>query len=449
MPRMPIIQEGSTYREITQNFYGYDHKEKIADGEFYDTQNLTTAYYPLFAVRKKRGFVKDLYAPGGLIDKVNLAYVDDGELFLNDRPVMGGLTVGEKQLVGFGAYICIFPDKKYYNTADPSDYGDMAEDLSLIPDMDFVIECKNRLWGCKYGVVDGQNINEIYACELGNFGNWTVYEGISTDPYTASVGSDGPWTGAINYMGYPTFFKEDRIHRVAVSAIGAHEITETVCDGIQQGSAKSAAVLNGLLYYKSNSNVCIYQGGTAPTSISDQLGDLHYSDACAGIIGDSYYISMKDNDGKWSLFVYDTKRGLWMREDSLHVTSFAAVGEELYALDADKHLWALKGSAGDPEEHVLWYGESGVMYYQYPDKKYVSRFNIRLNMEKGSRARVSLMYDSSGRWERMGELISDRLRTITLPIKPRRCDHLRIRIEGIGDVKIYSIARVLELGSDY
>ena len=31
-----------------------------------------------------------------------------------------------------------------------------------IPDMDFIIESENRLWGCKYGVVDNKTVNEIY-----------------------------------------------------------------------------------------------------------------------------------------------------------------------------------------------------------------------------------------------------------------------------------------------
>ena len=40
------------------------------------------------------------------------------------------------------------------------------------------------------------------------------------------------------------------------------------------------------------------------------------------------------------------------------------------------------------------------------------------------------------------------LRTYTIPVPPRRCDHLRYRISGTGDVKIYSIARTVETGSD-
>ena len=691
MPNLPYLQENKTYRELTDVFAGYNHNDKIADGEFYDTRNLTTLYYPLMANRKKRGVVKNLYSPGGIMDKVYLAYIDEGILYLNDQPTtLKNLTPGEKQLVPFGAYICVFPDGKYYNTTDSADYGNIestfddsvlgldsndkkfeigkkldsedtspmihyletlpdtddfyyayigfwpddgvdlasvkiemdkfnvgdpimlpdgiteldliyhpildaeqfpyswfrknpctilgkytfdpdnpedyivnlehakpdtgegtstdiynpispvytisynsdgtatdyqlpagvnqvyavtgSEDLTLpewdydddnnkvvfvsapdegknnitiscgnvaqlkpiaafyvsvpkknladdntktalisarLPEMDYIIECKNRLWGCKYGVVNGENVNEIYASALGDFKNWKIFEGISTDPYAASVGSDGPWTGAINYLGYPTFFKEDRIHRVAVSAAGAHEISEIVCDGVQPGSWKSLGVVNGMLYYKTNANVVIYQGGIAPTPISAQLGDVHYYDAVAGVIGDDYYISMRNAAGEWNLFCYDSKRALWMREDDLQVIQFATVSEELYALTSGKQIIAVKGVAGLLEDHVDWYGESGVMYYQYPDKKYVSRFNFRLQMEKGARIRVFIEYDSSGRWELQGEVISDSLRTVALPMRPRRCDHLRIRVEGRGDMKIFSIARILEIGSDY
>lgn len=450
MPILPTLPVTRTYRDMTDTFAGYDHNLKIPDGSFFDTENLTTEFYPLLATRRKRGWVKNLFGPGGLIDKVYLAYIDEGILYLNDSPTaLTGLTGGDKQLVGFGAYICIFPDKKYYNTADPTDYGDMAEDPDDIPEMDFVIECKNRLWGCKYGVVNGQNINEIYACELGNFANWTEFEGISTDPYTASVGSDGPWTGAINYMGYPTFFKEDRIHRVAVSAIGAHEITETVCDGVQAGSHGSLQVVNGLLYYKTNTGIVVYQGGTAPTPISAQLGDVKYSGAVAGVLDRKYYVSMLSDSGSWHLFCYDSTRGLWMREDGTHAKYFATVGNELYMLNDRNEIWALNGTTGEPEETVDWYAESGTLYYAYPDHKYVSRFDIRLDMEAGARIRVLIDYNSEGRWMRQGEIIMRGMNSKVIPVRPRRCDHCRIRLEGRGTAKIYSIARILEIGSDY
>ena len=58
------------------------------------------------------------------------------------------------------------------------------------------------------------------------------------------------------------------------------------------------------------------------------------------------------------------------------------------------------------------------------------------------------MYDSSGEWIRQGSIQMRGTRTVTLPVRPRRCDHLRMRIEGRGDIRLYSIAKILTIGSD-
>ncbi|MBR5199588.1 MAG: hypothetical protein IKW20_07140, partial [Bacteroidales bacterium] len=84
-----------------------------------------------------------------------------------------------------------------------------------MPEMDFIVESENRLWGCKYGPTENNGIvNEIYASKLGDFKNWNCYMGLSTDSYTASVGTDGQFTGAITQPGVVLFFKENCIHKV-------------------------------------------------------------------------------------------------------------------------------------------------------------------------------------------------------------------------------------------
>ncbi len=577
MGLLPELAYEYTEREVTDTFLGYNHNLKIADGEFFHTENLTSAYHPLLANRKKRGRVTELTAPQGLLAKEKLAYVDDGTLYYDGAATsVTGLSAGEKQLVSMGAYIVIFPDRKFYNTADPTDHGSLEATYSSMgavkftmcradgsdyptpavsptppaspangdvwidtggtvhivkqwsaessrwaeiptvytkiefisygevpplfrkydgvtisgaeaencngekilqavggdgetfdyvvviglleeavtqtegyvkierktPEMDFVVECQNRLWGCRYG----GGLNEIYCCALGDFKNWKQFIGISTDSWTASVGSDGPWTGAVNYLGYPMFFKENRIHRVSISAQGAHQISETVCRGVQPGSSKSLQVVNEVLLYKSRSDICAYQG-SFPQSISAALGDGLFDHAVAGAVGDRYYISMRDEEQCYQLFVYDMKRGLWMREDSSQVQEFARLGDELYAI-TDGALFAMLGSDGTAEPFVSWEAETGLMYYQYPDRKYVQRYNLRLFLEDGAEADVYLMYDSSGDWVRQGRIRMKGTRTVTLPIRPRRCDHLRMKIVGKGEIRLYSIARILTIGSD-
>ena len=317
-----------------------------------------------------------------------------------------------------------------------------------LPDLNYVCECQNRLWGCYYGLKDGKTLNEIYCSALGDFKNWRQYLGLSTDSWTASVGSDGVWTGAANYLGHPVFFKENVIHMVTVSTVGAHQIDETICRGVQKGSWRSIQVVNETLYYKSRVDVCAWQGGF-PQSVSEALGDRKYYDATAGAFGNRYYISMRDESGAWHLFVYDIARSIWLREDALHALCFAKVDDELFAIDAkSKKLLALNGMTGTLEDTVQWQAVSGIQYYEYPDRKYISRFNIRLSMETGASFSVYLQYDSDGVWHQCGTIRRAQTGTVTLPIRPRRCDHMQMKLVGQGNVRVFSITRILEVGSD-
>ncbi len=327
-------------------------------------------------------------------------------------------------------------------------YTTLATDFRIertVPDMDFVCECQNRLWGCFYGNDGTKNINEIYCCALGDFRNWEQYLGVSTDSWRASRGSDGPFTGCINYLGAPTFFKENVIHTVSVSPVGAHQIADLPARGVQQGSHKSLAIVNETLYYKTRTGVVAYQGGM-PADVSAQLGDERYYNAVAGVYGQKYYISMKDASQAWQFFCFDVARGIWIHEDGLHAECFAQVDDELYVQSGNQIL-ALNGTAGTLEAPPDWVAETGIQYYSYPDKKYVSQYVIRMYMEPDTEIQVFLEYDSNGVWCWSGRYHVRRTGTVNMPIRPRRCDHMRMRIEGRGEVRIFSIARVIEIGS--
>ena len=77
-----------------------------------------------------------------------------------------------------------------------------------VPDLDYVTECDNRVWGCS------SKENVIYACRLGDPTNWFSYRGIAADSYAVTVGSDGAFTGAATCMGYALFFKENTLHKL-------------------------------------------------------------------------------------------------------------------------------------------------------------------------------------------------------------------------------------------
>ena len=122
----PKLKPRRSKRLITDRFRGYVHRLHAPDGSFFETDNLSGDAYPLLASRRPRGLVANLTEPGGLLEKDAPCWVAEGTLYVNGlATALTGLAPGEKQLVSMGAYVLIFPDKVYYNTADPADHGSM------------------------------------------------------------------------------------------------------------------------------------------------------------------------------------------------------------------------------------------------------------------------------------------------------------------------------------
>lgn len=592
MPYLPDLSEGNQTRAVVETFGGYNHNLKIGEGEWYDETNLSSAHYPMFSQRNPRSTYVSGSKLQGVLAKDALAWVDNDVLYYNGLPVNMRLAAAAngkpRQLVSMGAYLCIFPDKMYFNTAKHDDCGSMealfestegnpitltpcritgeeydysgkasdtepaepvngeiwldtsgdvhvlkqyssstgmwaqiptvyikiacegigelfaqydgvtiggiqydGEDATAadqlhalnssaviqargddyiiiiglidrqyiqengqitvsrtVPDLDFVCEANNRLWGCKYGMIGGQMINEIYACKQGDFKNWSCFQGISTDSYTVSVGSDGAFTGCIAHLGYPLFFKENCIHKLYGNMPSNYQLQTTTCRGVQRGSHGSLAIVDEILYYKSRSDICAYDG-SLPTGISPQLGTELYYDASAGAHGGKYYVSMRDSRDQWHMFVYDTRRGVWHREDSTHAAGFTAWGDELFYIDSGINaIIAENGTEGTPESEVAWEAVSGLIGYEMVDHQYISRFNFRMKLGKGAKCMLAIEYDSDGVWHDQGVIYGHGTDSFVIPVIPQRCDHFRIRLNGVGDIKIYSIAKIIEQGSD-
>lgn len=570
--KLTVLDAG---RQVQDVFAGINRNLRIGDNELHDTTNLTGEEYPVLSTRKKRGYGAKVEKPGGLITKDAIAVVDGSRVIYNGYEIDLGLADGEKQLISMGAYLLIWPDKKWLNTQMLSEYGDMehevvtssavtatlckqdgspyedivisptapekpadgdlwmdisgekpglnqyADDTGMwigiatvyvkleatgigkgfkqwdgvsvsgltgnleslngshvlqaveddaitiigimtgtgyteenavtvarkVPDMDYVTECGNRIWGCKYGVVNGKPINEIYACKLGDFKNWNVFQGLSTDSYVASRGSDGVFTGAITLQGHPLFFKEDCIEKVYPSSTGAHQIVTTECRGVQRGCWRSLVIVEETVYYKSRVDVCAY-GGSLPVSVSDALGETRYTDARAGAEGSLYYISMVDEKGVWHLMVYDTAKGMWHREDNTRAMMFTTCDGRLWWIDEDRKQLVCRVSDGlDAEQDFAWQAESGIIGFQQVGNKYVSRFTVRAELDKGANIYMEMQVDD-GLWQRMITYARPGLKSFNIPVLPRRCDHLKLRFGGKGGCRIYSVSKYLREGSE-
>ena len=221
--------------------------------------------------------------------------------------------------------------------------------------------------------------------------------------------------------------------------------------GVEAGSHLSLAIAGETLFYLTRAGIVAYSGGI-PQSISDAFGTVRYHNAVAGSDGLKYYVSMQDDDGAWSLFVYDTRRGIWEREDETEAVGFAW-NADLYFLGADGNLW-LNGQprsvpeGATEESAVQSMVEFGEFVENDPNKKGTTKFQARISIDAGASVTFWIMFDSSGTWEEIDTIESNVLRSYVLPIIPRRNDHFKIKITGAGGWRLYSLTRESYIGSE-
>ena len=566
--QFPTLQQGSVSRESITRFGGLNACARIDEGEFAAMENGTGDYFPLAASRRKRGVYASPAACHGLIAKDTLCWVDGSKFVMGSYETELHLTEGPKQLVSMGAYVVIFPDKKYINTADLTDFGNLETEFTsagtvtftpvdaggeplipaytqpeepqepengtlwldnsgagalmqwsagsgmwvtvestlvriacpgigaafrpgdgvsltggpegvasqgvladcgrdfvtlpgllegeqtvtepvtvgrYVPNMDYVIECGNRLWGCRYGTSRiGAVVNEIYASKLGDFRNWSCFQGVSTDSYALSLGTDGPFTGAAEFLGCPLFFREGCIHKIYGTTPASFRLQTTQCPGVQLGSSRSLARIGQTLFYKSPEGVCAYDGAV-PVEVSQSLGKTRYTRAAAGALGSRYYISMQETGGGYHLFVYDAPRGLWHREDSSEIHCFCPCRGDLFYVNQAGEIISVSGQ-GEPEGPFPWYLETGPLGGLSPDCKQLSRLSLKV--ELGGRMALYVRYDRETAWLPLARIQATELKTFTLPVAVRRCDHLRLRLEGTGPMRLHALAKTMEWGSD-
>lgn len=304
-----------------------------------------------------------------------------------------------------------------------------------IPDLDFICESENRLWGVSNGN------QTIYASALGDPKNFFVYQGISTDSYALAVGSAGNFTGCCKLSSSVLFWKENLLHKVLGSYPAEYALYTSDITGVQEGSFKSMQIINDVLFYKGTDGVYAYSGGT-PTMVSQNFGAKRFSDAVCGTDGRNYYMSAK-SAGVWHLLVYDTQQGVWLEEDDTQALDFCRYNGFLYMLTAGKKLWALDADTGD--EKLDWSATFTPFYEVLGGKKVYSSLYVRVELDAGAWMQAEVRCDK-GKWEKVGSVHGKG--TQLLPVRPRRCDRYEIRLSGHGACAVLGMIRRLRVGSE-
>lgn len=358
-----------------------------------------------------------------------------------------------------------------------------------MPDLDFVIEWNNRLWGVSNAD------NTIYACKLGDPKNWQYFQGTSLDSYYAQQGTDGLWTAVGEYSNHIIFFKEDSMARVYGSSPSSFQITNAKCFGVESNSSKSVVTINDVVFYKSKIGIMAYYGNS-PVCISDNFNEKSRN-AVAGTEGRKYYVSLQRESGGYELLVYDTDLKVWHKEDNTRMRSTSMIKNTLYYIEYDSDVlvcdapeaicskWLLCcggvlsgdiktiGSDKTTEEFgsLEWMAEFGPFDEYYENKKIYSRISLRLMPRKDisgtglgnednevltTEDDISIGIDrwlkvyislDEGEWELVQTYEPPEIGGEIIPIIPRRCDRYSIRLEGRGECSIKSLSRRFRAGT--
>lgn len=305
-----------------------------------------------------------------------------------------------------------------------------------VPEMDVICAVDNRLWGARD--------DTIYASKLGDPTNFNVFDGLTTDSWFQETGTAGHFTGCIPYLGYPIFFKEGHIFKIYGKNAENFEPSKSATMGVKAGAYKSLAIAGEVLYYLSDNGLTAYAGGV-PESVADPFGNIKYSNAVAGSDGRRLYLSMTRQDGETDLFCLDTDKGVLCKEDDLMAETFCRMGSVLYCLKKGGGAVVVNADSGTAMDSVVEFGD---FYEQTMNRKGVSRLQMRIVADAGAELRILIQYDSSGEWEEAKRLTATGKQSFAFPIRLRRCDHYRIKLEGKGYWELHAMAKEYYVGSD-
>lgn len=304
-----------------------------------------------------------------------------------------------------------------------------------IPELDFICESENRLWGCS------NKERSIYASALGDPKNFHIYKGLSTDSYTLAIGSEGDFTGCCKLSSSVLFWKNNMLHKILGGFPSEYSLYSYNIEGVLSGCYKSMQVINETLFYLSAHGVYAYSGGNTML-VSDVFGENQYIDGVAGNDGNNYYLSARNGDD-WHLFTYSIKNGIWLREDSTKVIDFARMGKDIYFLDSNGKIYL--EDSGQEDNDIEWSMTFTPFYETVEGKKRLMRLIVRTEMPQNSWIKAEIRTDG-GLWMDVKRIsgVDDGLNLLPIPVN--RCDKFEIRLSGKGPFKIKNILKVFNVG---
>ena len=422
---------------VPYEIYVWNGKEWVSNGKELEPMELKVTFND---VRFKGGTYKDVDAEANTLDfkeKVESVGFKEG-----DAVTISGCTIHPENNKTAIIREIEGDQMRFYENCfvlDGEDGLDTYTEAEItisrtVPDLDMICAVDNRLWGAKD--------DTIYASKLGDPMNFYVFDGLTTDSWAQETGTPGIFTGCCSYLGYPMFFKEGHIFKIYGKNAENFQPSKSATMGVKQGAGESLAVAGEVLYYLSPNGLTAYTGGI-PENMAAPFGEVQYKIAVNGSDGRRLYMSMKRVDGQTELFCLDTATGLLCKEDDLDVRQWCCYEGVLYGITEEGTL-SVNDDEGQCRDSFVEFGDfmEGSL-----DRKTATRLQIRVALEENAQLNILIQYDSDGVWRNIKTLTATKKRSFYLPIKVKRCDHYRIRLEGKGYWELQSMAREYYTGS--
>lgn len=373
-------------KKYVVQFRGLNYGEEYADGEFSETENISTDEYPCLTQRYGRVQASNdakFSNASALYVKDGVFVVDSGKVYLDGKEIKG-LTLDAKkrtQIVGIGKYVVFFPDKKYYDT-ETKLFGNMEETIEA--QMTFT-ENTIVLQGSEvFNFKKGDSVDITGSLISTNNKNNTIRDVTTT--------SDGKWSLSFDAN---SFTKNETAETIT--------ITRSVPD----------------LDFVCESNYRLW--GTKGNTIygSKYMDPFNFKAFGEGSAGDSYYIEV-GSEGEFTGCAPYTSHICFFKENTVHKlygskpSNFQLVTSQVYGVQAGSER-----SICVINETMFYKGVNGVYAYTGGIPNLVSekfgtrRYSDACAATDGSKYYISMKEETfNGREPRWGLFVYDIARSM-------------------------------------
>lgn len=364
-------------------------------------------------------------------------------------------------------------------------YEPIGQLVGFAPDSEirfkFALPYNNRLFACN------TKGDCTYSSVIGRLYDFATLEDGEASADWIEVNSNGNFTAMTAFGGNVYYFKENCVHKLYGSSPSDWQLVMLPINGVENGAHGSLAVENDICIYKSTDGF-YYFDGSSSVKISDNLGvwaaqgkssgekipltNVEYS-ACI-FKGKYYCIAYDCKNNLSTLYTYDIQRGIWCCEEScdsvnyggkiileLVKTSrdvygaFLTYGGDYHADYKDIRFIPLCGGNefykdGYTYESIFdWSVISGRLTLSTPNIKEINKIQIRAEGSEWTSVKATLIADENGNEIASFEFKPRKLNTFQFPLKPLRCDNVKLKLEGQGFCIIHSITLSVSERTEY